>query len=81
MTTYYLHHNQNGGVMKFGAEDDSTAQTIAESLLRRMTVDKGGVLYTKSEGKEGSIYNDILKFDRCGGININGVHACGGGCK
>lgn len=77
MTTYYLHHNQNGGIMKFGADDDSTAQTIASALLKRMTVNHGGMLYTK----EGCERTTVLQFDICGGININGVHACSGGCR
>ena len=75
MTTYYLHHNQNGCITKFGADDDSTAHVIASALLKRMTVDHGGMLYTKAWDGERST---VLTFDRCGGINIAGIHACSG---
>jgi hypothetical protein len=84
MTTYFLHYNQNGGITKFGAEDNSTAQCIASALLRRMTTDRGGVLYTKDaeDRADGSLpYTTVMNFDRCGGITVNGIHACPGGCR
>ena len=71
MKTYYLHHNQNGRVLPFGARDNSDAQEIAGALLRRMTVDKGGVLYTKTRDKRYTVQN----FTSDGGITVNGVHA------
>ena len=66
-TLYYLYYHQNGRAFKFGAMDDSDAQTIAGSLLQQMTTDKGGILYTTQDGRN---WTPIRHWDPNGALRV-----------
>lgn len=81
MNVYRLDFNQNGRRITFGVPDsdyaDTTAVEISRSLLGKMTTDKGGVLdrYPVDAPHDYDSRTEIQRFDRDGGITVNGVHA------